>query len=144
MSTNPYLSPESDFEHGPATQSEAVLKGRRLVATIAWLFVAISAMSIASLVSMQGTERLVVRLVRFGFTVLIAVNLYRGAAWARWLSVVLYSLGAFGAAFAAFVFVNSGFVLGAVAMAAMAIAYGVAVVLLTTSSSVSAYFESCR
>ncbi|TWT85825.1 hypothetical protein Pla123a_06320 [Posidoniimonas polymericola] len=93
---------------------------------------------------MQGAERIVVRLVRFFFTVLIAVNLYRGATWARWLSVVLYSLGAFVAALAAFAFVTNGFVFGGVAMAAMALAYGVSVVLLTTSSRVSAYFESCR
>ena len=41
----------------------------------------------------RGSERLASQLVRFALTVILSLNLYRGAVWARWVAIVLFLFG---------------------------------------------------
>ncbi len=67
--------------------------GRGLV--VAVIVATLTMALLADIVSllMRGPAQLPQQLVRFALTVVLCVFLYRGAAWARWVSGVLFALG---------------------------------------------------
>ena len=68
-------------------------KGRRIV-----LVIIIATLSLCAVVTVtywlqRGSERLASQLGRFVLTVILSLNLYRGAVWARWVAIVLFLFG---------------------------------------------------
>lgn len=81
---------------GPASEDAAgeIVNGEVKVRRIAVAMVAVSLLSIVLLTILSGSDKLIVRGVRFLFTCLLAFYLVRGASWARMVVGVLFVLGA--------------------------------------------------
>jgi len=67
----------------------SVARGRALVLSALGAIVGISLVVIGVYVDHHGTGRLPEQVIRFALTVALAVFVYRGRRWARWLAVVL-------------------------------------------------------
>ena len=67
----------------------SVARGRVLVLVALGAIVGVSLIVIGVFVHHHGTGRLPAQLIRFALTVVLAVFVYRGRPWARWVAVVL-------------------------------------------------------
>jgi hypothetical protein len=123
--------------------SEEALAGRGLVIGV------IATSLIVSLTTTLISERLVEEndlgtdIVRFVLTLLLCLALYQGRGWARWFSVVSFTIGGVGALIAGFIF------LPIVPVAApllffMGIIYTGCGIVLWWVPSVAAYFAEQR
>ncbi|MFY9346041.1 MAG: hypothetical protein WAT39_26360 [Planctomycetota bacterium] len=68
-------------------------KGRRIVLIIIIATLSMSAAVTATYLLVRGSDRLSQQWVRFVLTVILSLNLYWGAAWARWIASVLFLIG---------------------------------------------------
>ena len=66
--------------------------GRGLVLVAIGLILSSSVATIVLYIVVQGSDRLVAQVVRFGLTCLLAWFLWRGRAWARWVAVILFGI----------------------------------------------------
>ena len=69
------------------------VRGKWLVLGIGALLLGISVWVSVYYVMVRGTDRLLVQALRFSLEVALLWQLYRGHAWARWLTVVLFGIG---------------------------------------------------
>lgn len=79
--------------------------GRRILLTYITLVLLISLNILLLYLDSRGTEGLPARLVRLQLTVILCYFLYRGSKFAKWIAVVLFTLG--GAMAAPFIIDNS-------------------------------------
>ena len=68
--------------------------GRRLVAIAIWALLCASILVIVASMFVRHSGPRLSEVVRLALEVLLCVFLYRGAAWARWLTIVCFGLGA--------------------------------------------------
>ncbi|MEZ4222544.1 MAG: hypothetical protein R3B13_16510 [Polyangiaceae bacterium] len=105
-------------------------RGRVLVLAVIVALLGTSATIITMFVLSRGTERLAVRLVRFGLSCLLCFFLYRGASGARFLVVAFSGIAAF-----------MSIVAGELPQLALGGIYVFTGATLVFSPSVSAYFR---
>jgi hypothetical protein len=67
----------------------SVARGRVLVLIALAAIVGVSLVVIGIFVHRHGTGRLPAQVIRFALTAVLAVFVYRGQSWARWLAVLL-------------------------------------------------------
>jgi hypothetical protein len=67
--------------------------GRKLVVRVVVIAMALSLFTIATFMLAQGTTRLPQQLLRLTLTVMLCIQLVRGASWARWTSAILFLVG---------------------------------------------------
>jgi hypothetical protein len=118
--------------------------GRRIVLAIVFATVGVSAIVIILFVAANGFATLPPRLVRFALTVALGVLLYRGAAWARWTVVILYSIASIGSLAGASQLLTSGYPGRAMPGVAMGVIYGASVLSLLLVPSVRAHFARAQ
>ena len=112
--------------------------GQRIVIAVILAIVGLSLLTIVSFTSFRGTERLPQQIVRFLLTIALCYFLYRGANWARWVTVVLCGLGGPAAVLSGVALLPLGF--PGVLLIAMGLTYIVCAGILLFAPSVRVYF----
>lgn len=114
--------------------------GRRIVLYIVLATIGISVVVIGLFVAANGLDTLPQRLVRLVLTVVLGVFLYRGAIWARWVSVVLYGVASVGSVVGGLQLVSHGHPANGTPLVLMGVIYGASVLALLLVPSVRAHF----
>ncbi len=114
--------------------------GKTIVLIIVLVTIAVSAVVIALYVVAHGISALPQRAVRFTLTVALGWFLYRGAAWARWTAVVLFTLGGLGSLAAGSQLVARGYPANGAPLLLMGTVYVASALALLFIRSVRAHF----
>jgi len=118
---------------------EATERGRRLVLVAAAIMILVSAGTILTYNMALGQQQLISQVIRFILTVVLVIYLFKGYAWARWVSVVLLSLASLGGIVAGISLIPSK--PAARLLVAMGVLYLVCLGVLAFSGDVAEYFR---
>lgn len=141
---NPYDSPEKATSFNPADDAAAVRTGQVIVICVIAFAVGFSLLTIALFNLASGTQRLPTQLVRFALTVWLAICLYRGQTWARYLMAVLFALAAVFSVFAVPAMLDNADTLVLAFFVAMMAGYAACAVALVAIPSVGRFMEHQR
>jgi hypothetical protein len=122
----------------------AVARGRRIVLSIAAFTIGISVFTIVCSNAAQGDRRLPTQLFRLAATVILAVFLYNGHAWARKVMAFLCGAGGLLALAALRVGVHAPIPFTLAYLGAMGVGYIACYVALVNSSSVRSFMSNQR
>lgn len=142
---NPYDSPATTSAKGGNVIDTAVRTGRVIVICVIAIAVGFSLMTIVLHNVVSGSQRLPTQLVDFALMVGLAVCLYKGQAWARYVMAVLFAAAVVFSVFAIPAILNNytnpirlGY------FVAMIIGYAVSAVALIAIPDVGRFMEHQR
>ena len=141
---NPYDPPATTKDESFRATDAAVRTGRVIVICVIALSIGFSLMTIVLYNALSGTQRLPVQLVRFALTVGLAVCLYKGQLWARYVMAVLFSIAVVFSVFVIPAMINNANPLLLAYFAAMTVAYLASAIALIAFPSVGRFMEHQR
>lgn len=94
MDENPCQSSATESTDASSLDGAEIRRGRVIVLCVIAFAVGFSLVVIVSFNVVSGTQRLPSQIVRFALTLGIAVCLYRGISWARYLLAALFAAAA--------------------------------------------------
>ena len=114
-------------------------EGRGLVITVISATIALSVVAIVVYLITMGPKNLAQQIVRLILTVVLCVFLYRGASWARWVTIILFLLGGILLIPSAIAALHIG--AGAYMLFAMGAVYFASAAILLFAPAVRTYFS---
>jgi hypothetical protein len=141
---NPYESPTTRTFEADSRADAAVRSGRVIVICVIAFATGFSLMTIVLFNVVFGSQRLPAQLVRFALTVGLAICIYNGQSWARYVMAVLFAMAVLYSLVVFPAILNNANALELACFVVMMVGYAASAVALIAIPSVGRFMEHQR